>query len=98
MIYEVIIRSLAEKDIQKSVEWYEFQQRNLGYEFLEEVAKGISIIQKNPFIFQVRYKETRIGYIKKFPFGIHYILIENKIIILGVFHFKLSDKRWKHRK
>jgi hypothetical protein len=98
MIFEVIVRSFAEKDIRKSFDWYEFQRLNLGNEFLDEVSKGVSVIKSNPFVFQIRYKETRIGYINKFPFGIHYIVEKNKVIILGVFHFKLSNSKWMNRK
>ena len=98
MNFRLVVRSLAEKDIQNSFEWYEFQQRNLGLSFIDEISKGLSVIQSNPFIFQIRYKETRIGYINKFPFGIHYIIQEDKIIVLGVFHFKLSSSKWTKRK
>lgn len=35
--------------------------------------------------------------VSRFPFGVHYKLEENKIIILGVFHTSRSPKHWEIR-
>lgn len=47
-------------------------------------------IGKNPYHFQTKYKEIRVSYTIRFPYGIYYLINESKkqIVIIGVFHNK----------
>ena len=88
----------ALKDIEEAVLWYEEQRLGLSYDFELCLEAGISEIIRVPAIFQVRHKNVHVHYIKRFPFGIHYILKEDSIIIIGIFHTSRSPKNWKKRK
>lgn len=41
---------------------------------------------KNPQAYTDKFKKVKVVYLKKFPFGIHYLLIGNQITMIGLFH------------
>lgn len=73
-------------EIEDAYLWYENKQPNLGILFEEYVDSLISSILLNPYQFQIKYRNIRICYMKKFPYGIHYEIFEHQIQILSVFH------------
>lgn len=85
-------------DIEEILFWYENKRLGLSYDFELCLEIGLAEIARNPQLFQIRYKTIKIRFIKRFPYGIHYILNKNEIIILGVFHTSRSPKSWKDRK
>jgi len=54
-------------------------------------------VQKNPLKIQIRYNQTRVASLKKFPYGVHFNIIENEIIIFAVFNTSQSPKKWSKR-
>ncbi|KGO94357.1 type II toxin-antitoxin system RelE/ParE family toxin [Flavobacterium subsaxonicum] len=90
MNYLIKIRKQALLNIEESAEWYKEKQQGLELKFLKDLNSAIDIISKDPEKFQVRYRDVRIKFLKKFDFGIHYIIDENSIHILAVFHTSRS--------
>ena len=95
MKYHLFLSKKAIKQIKHACDWYKEQQLGLDILFLTELDKNILYVEKNPLKSQVRYKEVRIRFLKKFDFGIHYILEEKNIFVLAVFHTSQSDKKWR---
>ena len=84
-------------DIEAVVLWYEQQRIGLSYDFELCLEAGIEEVLRNPEAFQKRYKQVKIKFISRFPYGIHYIFFENKITVIGVFHTSRSPKNWSKR-
>ena len=84
-------------DIEAIVLWYEEQRLGLSYDFELCLEAGIEEVLRDPEAFQKRYKQVKIRFISRFPFGIHYIIIENQITIIGFFHTSRSPKNWSKR-
>jgi plasmid stabilization system protein ParE len=63
---------------------------------LVEIIKAIA---QNPAIFQVRYREVRIAFLNKFPFGVHFKIDANRetIVILAVLHTSQNPQIWLDR-
>jgi uncharacterized membrane protein len=97
MIFQIEISSGAENDILTSLLWYEEQQSGLGKKYEQIVVDLINSIQKIPFAYQEKYKNIRIAFSKKFSFGIHFIITDNLITIVAVFHTSRNPKLWKKR-
>ena len=95
--YSLSISEAAELDIREAFIWYEDQKDNLGLTFEKHISKTIQNIQKNPIKIQIRYNQTRVAFLKKFPYGVHFNLIDNEIIIIAVFHTAQNPKKWKSR-
>ena len=95
MAYIVTIAEAAEGDIREAFLWYEGQQEQLGQRFAEHFEEAVNTLKDFPYKNQVRYGNNRIFFLQTFPFGIHYTITGNNILILGVFHTSLSPDKWK---
>lgn len=84
-------------DIEEIVFWYENQREGLSYDFELCLDVGIAEILKYPESFQKRYKTANIRFINRFPYGIHYIIKNNIIYVIGIFHTSRSPKNWAKR-
>lgn len=93
-LYQIIISEAAEQDIREAFEWYELQKDDLGNAFKEQVEKALVSLKTNPLKHQIRYKSIRIYFLKKFPYGIHFNVKENQVLILAIFHTALNPKKW----
>jgi plasmid stabilization system protein ParE len=84
-------------DIEAIVLWYEEQRIGLSYDFELCLEVGVAEISRNPNHFQKRYKSVKVRFISRFPFGIHYLIKENEVVVLGIFHTSRSPKNWSKR-
>ena len=84
-------------DVEEIIIWYEKQRVGLSYDFELCLEAGINEISRLPSSFQKRYKIVKIKFISRFPYGIHYIVKEKQIVIIGVFHTSQSPKNWEYR-
>jgi plasmid stabilization system protein ParE len=98
MTYSLEIAAEAETDIRNAFLWYEDQQENLGSTFEQEIKKAIQSIERNPLKTQIRYRDIRVFFLDKFPYGIHFKLDDDLILILAVFHTSQNPGKWKRTK
>ena len=91
------IRVLAKNDIQEIVEYYDRVSPKITDHFLEDLYTDLELLQSNPGLFQLKYRETRVRYMKKFPFGVHYMVKEDTVIVLAVLHTSRNPKIWEKR-
>jgi len=59
--------------------------------------KGYADILNLPLGYQIRYRDVRIKFIRRFPYGIHYLVEPGHIIIIAVFHTSKSPSKWFNR-
>jgi plasmid stabilization system protein ParE len=84
-------------DIEEIVLWYEEQREGLSYEFELCLEAGVGEIKRDPNAFQKRYRHVKILFISRFPFGIHYVVNPDNIIVIGILHTSRSPKNWSKR-
>ena len=96
-MYQLHIRVLAREDIQQIVDYYDRIRSHIADTFLENLYAEFDVIVENPNLFQRKYRNTRVRYLKKFPYGIHYIIREETIEILAVIHTRRNPKVWESR-
>lgn len=87
----------AVKDIKDASSWYEEQQKGLGKRYSTQVAVQINELIKDPLLYRIRYNEVYCLKINKFPFMIHYKVVENVITIFAVIHTSRNPKIWEKR-
>ena len=97
MIYKLKILPKAKLDLSEISSWYEDVQNGLGKRFLKNVGLEMRIVKNNPILFQIRYDKTRVVLIKKYPYLIHYEIINNEILIKAVIHTSRDNKNWKNK-
>lgn len=91
------IRVLAKNDIQEIVDYYDRLAPKITDKFLDDLYADLELLQGNPNLFQLKYCETRVRYMKKFPFGVHYMVKEDTVIVLAVLHTSRNPKIWEER-
>jgi plasmid stabilization system protein ParE len=84
-------------DVEEIVFWYENQRLGLSFDFELCLEAQLEYLLKNPNSFQLKYKNVKIIFLKRFPYGVHYIVEKNQIYVIGVFHTSKSPKNWTER-
>ena len=81
-----------ENDIESAKLWYSEQSpnTNLDERFAEAIKETIKKLQKDPFIYYPIFQNIRIAHPKFFPYGVHFIINEDKkeILIVAILHNK----------
>jgi plasmid stabilization system protein ParE len=97
MEYSIFIRQEAESDLKEIYKWYESCQKGLGEDFKQYIGESIAKLKKTPQIYPTVHKNIRRAFIRRFPFGIFYLVENNSIIVLAVLHARRDPKRWRER-
>lgn len=95
--YRLLISDEAKLDILDAHSWYQQLQLNLGREFIANLDAAFTLIIQNPHSFQTKYKQIRICYLARFPFGIHYLIDSDLVKVIAVFHCSRDSKNWGNR-
>ncbi len=93
----LIIRPEAELDMREAYAWYEKQVPGLGANFLLNVDAALRSLQRNPLQHPAVYQGIRRFLVRRFPYGIFYVVEEKQLVILAVFHAKRDPKSWQVR-
>ena len=96
-MYELKINIFAQKDIEKAIEYYNDKREGLGDEFWYEAKNKLEQIEQDPNLYQIIKDETRRANLKRFPFGIFYVVRNFIVNVFGVIHHSRSPKIWQKR-
>jgi len=88
------LRPEAEADLREAYRWYEERQAGLGEQFLLECDRSLALVQENPRIFPEIHHQVRRALVKRFPYGVFYIVETDEVIILAVLHQARSPELW----
>lgn len=97
MDYYLLIRPEAKADLLDTFHWYQSQKPGLGFDFKSCIDVALSQILVNPTLYKIVHLSIRRAIIKKFPFGIFYIIDNNKVIVLAALHARRDPVNWKTR-
>jgi toxin ParE2 len=86
MSTRIKIYSLALRDIEKGIAYYQTQQKGLGKRFERQVHTTFKKIQRFPFSASFIYENVRYKVIEQFPYVILYEFDADYIHILRIFN------------
>jgi len=86
--------TLAQNELDDAFEYYEFQQENLGYRFVEEVMNSLELIIAYPEAWTQSSAHTRRCLIKTFPYGIIYQKRDDTIIVVAIASLYKEPDYW----
>lgn len=98
MALNIVIKPLAELDIEEAVEWHEAQKEKLGEEFLFAFRDALRVVALSPLGFSKRIKNVRAFALKRFHYNVYYIVTTETLYVIAVIHQKRNSKIWKKRK
>ncbi len=87
-MYKLIVTDDAKADLQKAYDYLETERKGLGENLLIKVGYFLEILQSNPKIYALKYKNTRQIRVKPFQYLILYKLYKDTILFFQLFHGK----------
>ncbi|MFH1066995.1 MAG: type II toxin-antitoxin system RelE/ParE family toxin [bacterium] len=93
MKYSLIIHPRAEADLAKTFLWYESKGVGLGSQFIYNVEAAVAFISRHPLALRKYYKEYRRALVRRFPYGVFYVVDEAQISILSVMHLAQNPEQ-----
>jgi hypothetical protein len=97
--FDLDIEPEALDDIQEAADYYNSKKSNLGKRFFTSVDKHFEFLKKNYLSFTVRYDDIRCMPVKKFPYMIHYRVLEQQelVSVKAVFCTYEDPEKWGER-
>jgi toxin ParE1/3/4 len=92
---EIIVKPSAETDIADAIAWNNSKRDGLGTEFLVALDAKIHAVQRNPNHFQLICQNIRRALTSRFPFGVFFVIENQKIIVLAVQHTSRNPDVWR---
>lgn len=94
----LLIEPEAEADIDAAFGWYEAQRTGLGSEFLAELAFVLESIESNAELYPILIGRTRRALVRRFPFGVFYIIESGFVAVTACMHCRRDPRRWQTRR
>ena len=80
------------EDVREIVLWYNLQRVGLESDFLSSLEDAVKRIEDNPYKYQAYFRHVRAVILKRFPYRTIYKIVDDRIIIVGVFHTSRNPK------
>jgi toxin ParE1/3/4 len=94
----LILSDEAVLDIEEAFLWYLEINPGIADKFENSLFTELEHIQSYSENFQARYKNIRVRFLSKFPYGVHYLIKDNEtLLVVGVFHTSKDPKNWFDR-
>jgi toxin ParE1/3/4 len=93
----LIVRPAAEEDTEEASAWYEGQCEGLGKEFLVAVGEALEKVVQRPDFGIVVHQRLRRANVRRFPYGVFYLVEADRIVVVGVLHGRRAPRVWKSR-
>ena len=89
----VIIKDSALDEIQHAYDYLEEIEKDLGEKLLLKITEFVEVIENNPYIFRVGYKQVRQARVKPFQYLLRYKIFKDYVAVIQLFHSKQHPKR-----
>jgi len=92
----VILSTEAGREFEAAAIWYE-QQAALGAGLVDCVQEALDKIGRNPELHAVIYRDIRRMCIRRFPYGIYYRILGDRIEVIALLHDRRNPDVWRSR-
>ena len=92
MAARVIYKAAAEAEIEEAFAEYETIRRGLGVEFLDELVRIEGHLQANPALYQRIDGDLRRAVLRRFPYGLFYVIDGEEVSVLGCLHLRREPR------
>lgn len=94
MTYRVRFTPAAELDVADAFHWYEAQSTGLGAELLRQISIQEARLSRDPWVHAVVYVHIRRALLGRFPYALHFEILENTVMVLGCIHQHRAPHNW----
>ena len=97
MSRKIIVEPEAEADIIAAAVWYEQRSPGLGWEFDRVVDACLAEVSRNPMRFPAVRKNARRALLRRFPFGVFFVVDEQSVRVIACLHARQDPAAWQRR-
>ena len=94
MTRRMVFRRRFADDLLAGISWYAARQPSLGQEFRDAVLATVDLIGTNPTLYGIIHRQVRRATLRRFPYGIFYLLEPQRIVVLRLLHSARDPKLW----
>lgn len=93
----IIVHSEAEIELWQAVDYYEAKSVGLGLDLEREVSRVLVAIQEAPDRWPIRKYGTRCCLLRRFPYAVYYLELQDLIWVVAVAHTSRRPYYWRKR-
>ena len=97
MTRRLIVRPLAEADLEDAARWYEDERAGLAERFLSDVNRTFARIRARPLQFPAVINDVRRALLHTFPYAVYFLAPAEDVVVLAVLHLRRDPKVWRRR-
>ena len=97
MTRRLVLRPAAEDEVRDAHDWYEQRRVGLGAEFIACIDSASEWIVRSPEEHPVVHRDVRRFLVRRFPYGVFYLIESDAIVVLAVFHGRRDPTHWQRR-
>lgn len=94
---KVRVLSCAEREFAEAVDYYNAQQRGLGFEFAAEIKCAFERIAAFPNAWPRFSDRSRRYLVSRFPYGVLHQIRAEDIVVLAIMDLRRDPERWRER-
>ena len=88
---------VAVSEAQEARAYYESEREGLGGRFVDELNAALDRIVRLPHAWPSAEAPVRRTAVNRFPYLVHYVVRDEVIIVLGVYHARRRPISWRER-
>jgi toxin ParE1/3/4 len=96
-VTRVRLSSAAERDVLAAKDWYAHQGPGLDLSFRDDLDRTLDQIRVHPAAYPIVHEKIRRANLRRFPYGIFYVVRTSHIFVLGIVHHARHPNHWKTR-
>jgi toxin ParE1/3/4 len=85
----------AEADVMDAYGWYNERGQGIADEFRRSVDGCLAAIARHPSAFPIVHRELRRALLRRFPYGIFYLVEGAEVVVFGCMHAARDPKAWQ---
>ena len=97
MSLSVVFRGIAKREFDDAISWYQDRREGLGREFSVAVEQQLGRIALSPNQFACVRGDVRRAVLQRFPYSIYFIVENDRIVVLAIFHARRAPSQLEDR-
>lgn len=97
MSFSVVFRRIAKREFDDAISWYQDRREGLGREFSVAVEQQLGRVALSPNQFACVRGDVRRAVLQRFPYSVYFIVEDDRIVVLAVFHARRAPNQLEDR-